>query len=567
MMRTKELSCLAVAVLACGRAATSDPEAPHAAAARDALTATSPLVSVPGSPFHSSAARNSNNVSLSPDEKWLFVSNDDGATVTVFGVGAGGALTLVGVHPTVGSMPAGMVTNPAGTLLYVLGANTGIAVHAIGADGSLTDVQRLPAPGPCFGFNGMVYARLPGGDVLYVNDNDSTGNHVSAFRVAADGTIAFLATVAAGDVAPSGNALGSPRIAFDATRHRVFATNVSSVAVYDAGADGSLTPVAGSPFALPLATNGAMVLDPSGATLYVGSTDGRVMRESVGGDGALSGSGAFATGVLTPDGMIDGLAIDPSGRYLVASRDNLAVLDLRSMAPVPGSPVTPDTPFVPSGLRFNRSGTLLFEGNSGREVDVSVYQFTLAQAAPTVSCVGTAAAPQIVPAAAACSATVDAAGGAAGTCTAGPSGLASCTYDGATSEALALGPHAVTVVATAPGGASATCTSYVSVVDATPPALDLTAMPLVTFPPPPSLPTLDLSPVIEDRCDPAPHLACDALGSTWPTTPPLTYGQLTLRFVTAALPRGTYTLACTGRDASGNAASAQRTFTATAPGQ
>ena len=86
------------------------------------------------------------------------------------------------------------------------------------------------------------------------------------------------------------------------------------------------------------------------------------------------------------------------------------------------------------------------------------------------SCLGTASAPVIVSSAqGTCGATVSVA--TVGTCSGGMAGLASCALDGAPTETLGTGDHAVEVVATGRDGSTATCTAYVRVVDGEKPTL------------------------------------------------------------------------------------------------
>jgi hypothetical protein len=85
---------------------------------------------------------------------------------------------------------------------------------------------------------------------------------------------------------------------------------------------------------------------------------------------------------------------------------------------------------------------------------------------PTDTCVGDATAPaQLTSDPDVCTATVDDVNKRAGGCGDAGGGLASCTFDGAASEALSLGRHDVQVVATGLDGATSTCTSRVDVVD------------------------------------------------------------------------------------------------------
>jgi hypothetical protein len=92
--------------------------------------------------------------------------------------------------------------------------------------------------------------------------------------------------------------------------------------------------------------------------------------------------------------------------------------------------------------------------------------------APTVTCLGTQGSPVVVSTSRGlCGVTVSNATGVAGTCSGGADGLASCTFDGVSSEILGPGDHTVTVVGTAVGGATATCSSYLRVVDTEKPAV------------------------------------------------------------------------------------------------
>ncbi|MCL5256861.1 MAG: lactonase family protein, partial [Chloroflexi bacterium] len=78
------------------------------------------MTEIEGSPFagaSSPSSQNSNVVTLSPDGSELFVSNQASNSLTVFTVGAGGALTLVPGSPFtggVGGIPGGLATDQAG---------------------------------------------------------------------------------------------------------------------------------------------------------------------------------------------------------------------------------------------------------------------------------------------------------------------------------------------------------------------------------------------------------------------------------------------------------------------
>ena len=106
------------------------------------------LTEISGSPFTGPGA-NSNVVVLSPDDKFLFVSNQISNTVTVFSVAANGSLTLVSGSPfaTGGSFPAGMATDAFGKFLFVANSSpNSVTVFSIASNGSLSPVTGSPFP-------------------------------------------------------------------------------------------------------------------------------------------------------------------------------------------------------------------------------------------------------------------------------------------------------------------------------------------------------------------------------------------------------------------------------------
>jgi hypothetical protein len=100
---------------------------------------------------------NSNVVVLSPDDRFLFVSNQLSNTITVFSVASDGTLAEVIGSPfdnPGGSEPLQMATDQAGRFLYVNNTNGTLSVFGIGSDGTLMPVagsalpvSSSPAPG------------------------------------------------------------------------------------------------------------------------------------------------------------------------------------------------------------------------------------------------------------------------------------------------------------------------------------------------------------------------------------------------------------------------------------
>jgi 6-phosphogluconolactonase (cycloisomerase 2 family) len=99
------------------------------------------LSSVAGSPF-STTAINSNVVLLSPNDSFLFASNQGSNSVSSYGVGAGGSLSSLGSFGSAASLhaPVGMATDRSGSLLFVADDTFGVAVFRIDGAGSLSQL-------------------------------------------------------------------------------------------------------------------------------------------------------------------------------------------------------------------------------------------------------------------------------------------------------------------------------------------------------------------------------------------------------------------------------------------
>jgi 6-phosphogluconolactonase (cycloisomerase 2 family) len=92
---------------------------------------------------------NSNVAVLSPDEAYLFVSNQFSDTITVAAAGAGGSLTAVPGSPFAApGVPCGMATDAAGTFLYAAAAAGRVLGFGVGGDGTLAPVPGSPFPVP-----------------------------------------------------------------------------------------------------------------------------------------------------------------------------------------------------------------------------------------------------------------------------------------------------------------------------------------------------------------------------------------------------------------------------------
>lgn len=265
--------------------------------------------------------------------KYLYVGFP--STFQIFGytISSGGGLTSVSGSPfganylTSAVGTKNMITNPAGTFLFVLsGASNLVYVYQIGSSGGLTAVSGSPFTIPFLGAN---LATDGLGKYLYVTQNlgSHTGLQVAAYSIGSSGGLtavtgspfAFPMWEVAGD--PSGKYLiGSsgrsvPFNGVDDDHLYVFAIQQSGSNA------GALTQVSGSPFTTvysPFAI--AMQPNSSGSMVYsfsVNDTD--TGYNSIEGFSLDSTTGALTTVSGSPfSGVSNGFwgQIDQSGVYL-----------------------------------------------------------------------------------------------------------------------------------------------------------------------------------------------------------------------------------------------------------
>jgi|SRR5579862_552367 len=222
-------------------------------------------------------------IAITPSLDTLFVddnNSDDIHSYTVNGDGTLSAGSVAADKSSTGpSMPTGMAVDPGGKFLFV--ANQGsssIAVYSINKT-TLTEVSGSPfttkTPGNPTETQPTAVAVSASGDFLYVSNNFT--NTVGAYRINSSGSLTQLqgASPYTVGLAPSG--LGTvPSGGF------LYVTNsgsnsVSAFAICDKVVtscanpnqpDGTLTPVAGSPFSAGIGPF-AMAADPSFNFLYV----------------------------------------------------------------------------------------------------------------------------------------------------------------------------------------------------------------------------------------------------------------------------------------------------------
>lgn len=534
------------------------------------------LAPMPGSPFFAGIS-GLQALATSPDGSHLYAVSFSVGSIAAYQLGPSGDPMLAAFHPSLppAAFPGGLAFSPGGDQLYVGGLQQ-IGHHQVFGEGQLSSLATHPAVVPWSNpLNGLAYLARPGGDFLFVNDN-AVPSSVSAWRVGVDGALVHVASFPSGGNGSGESAaslIAAPRLA--AAGDRLFTLDApgrnsvanSTVTVFDVAPDGTLTPAPGSPWDMG-SRAGAIVADPTGGRLYVGGggTSASVMKFEVTPEGALV---LLATG--SAEGMVgkpNGLALDPSGRFVAFTATlggGLTVLDAATLAPIEGGRVAGANLM---GLTFDRAGRLYVADAPG-----SIHAFEiLSPRPPLVSCMGTPDQPVLLEAdAQTCAVAVEAGSGVVGTCADGGGGLFSCTLDGASALALAPGTRAVEVRGTGPDGATSSCTSWVQVLDVTPPQVAVTPAPAVLWPPNHALVQVDIGAAAWDACEGAVAPTCTATSSepegpacSERPSPDIVWrvGALWLRAERSGHgPGRTYTVTCEAVDSAGNLGRASGTVT------
>ncbi len=337
-------------------------------AAPGAIAAPPVFSQVSGSPF--AAGNGPVSVAFSPGGGLLATANQADSTVSVFSVGAGGALTEINGSPfATGNAPRSVVFSPDGTLLATANqSDNTVSVFAVGAGGALTEVKGSPF---ATGVSPFSVAFSPGGGLLATaNEADST---VSVFSVGAGGA---LTEVLGSPFATDGNPFSvafSPDGTLLATSNQVPSKTgpTGMVSVFSVGAGGALTEISGSPFAAGPGFPFSIAFNPSGTLLATADAIksptgpiGAISMFSVGAGGALtqiSGS-PFATGRFPFS-----VAFSPGGGLLATANQADSTVSVFSVGAGGALSEASGSPFATGGspfsVAFSPGGGLLATAN------------------------------------------------------------------------------------------------------------------------------------------------------------------------------------------------------------
>ena len=280
--------------------------------------------------------------------EFAYVANFSSDNISAYRVKADGALKQVPGSPfQTGKGPFALAVDLGLQFLYVGGLGDSIWAYRIGEDGALTPVPGSPFPNTGGGASAVALDLL--NHVLYVANSDNT---VSGLRISDDGAL----TPVPGS--PFATGFEPISVAVDLLRRFVYTAtqgNSSSSGVvwtYRIGSDGSLTPVAGSPF--PVGTfSTSLAVDLVRPFLYMANPlSETVSGFRIGKEGALT---PVPGSPFAPGSFPSSVAIAPPlglGRFVYVGNlgNPSTVLGFRikrdgALTPVPGSPfLTGNTP-------------------------------------------------------------------------------------------------------------------------------------------------------------------------------------------------------------------------------
>jgi len=219
---------------------------------------------------------------------------------------------------------------------------------------------------------------------VYTNNNLNGPNSVTAFSVAANGTLTNIGSFATGGSGAGGGLVASNRARTCTMGNRLYAANDggNSVSGFDINPfTGFLSLVPGSPFATGgIGRNFGISLDcvPNGKFLIAanGGSD-NITVFSIAANGALTpvAGSPFAAGGIRPDGI----KVAPNGQFLAVALISSDAIDMFSIAangaltPAPGSPFPSPAPEPVAGVEINCASTFLYATQAisgGTNVDV-----------------------------------------------------------------------------------------------------------------------------------------------------------------------------------------------------
>lgn len=252
----------------------------------------------------------------------------------------------------------------------VFGSNT-VSGFSVGSNGALTLVAGSPFATGGSGNGGGFFAANRAKSTSIVNfvfASNTQSNDVSVFTI--DTTTGTLTLVPGSPFAVGGSSdFSGIALAVTPSGQFLMAANGFSVTVFSIAGDGTLTPIAGSPFPI-LAQSDGIAISPNGSFLAL-AEGSQVEMMSIASDGSLTSIGGFP---ITGGNFLAGVDINCANTLLYGGEangtgtivDGYSISSTGSLTALPGSPFT-------NSLGVNSNVVLLnhIKGKTDKQLFVS----------------------------------------------------------------------------------------------------------------------------------------------------------------------------------------------------
>ncbi|HEY8437727.1 MAG TPA: beta-propeller fold lactonase family protein [Candidatus Limnocylindrales bacterium] len=322
------------------------------------------LTAIPGSPFAAGGAGtgapygSAGGLQETADGRYLLATDPGSNEISVLRIRPNGSLHIAGVTSSNGTSPVSIAVH--GSLVYVANGGAGGSNYTgfrLNAGGRLSPIANSTFALPDTAAPGHILISPDGRRLVATRVGPNAGpSYLDGFRIGADGrlTAAPGSPFAAERIGPFGSTF-SPTdgdTLFVSNAHD--GPGAGSVSVYDVATDGTLTAIAGSPFADFQTAPCWVAITPDGNVLFAVNTGaGSISRYAVGENGALSLAGSTpltGTGLRAFDA-----AVSPDGRYLYVVDAGVAKVSAfsvsgTSITELAGSPVAIPGGAAPFGM-------------------------------------------------------------------------------------------------------------------------------------------------------------------------------------------------------------------------
>jgi DNA-binding beta-propeller fold protein YncE len=312
------------------------------------------LSPIPGSPFDAGGAGtgtafgSAGGLQQSTDGRYILATDPASNDISVLRIKPNGSLQLAEVQDSNGSAPSSIAVH--GSLVYVANGGAGGSNYTgfrLNAGGHLSPIAGSTYALPDTALPGHVLISPDGTRLVATRVGPSAGpSYLDGFAIDRDGRL----TAAPGSPFPA-QKIGPFGSAFSPTNpDQLFVSNAhdgagaGSVSVYDVAANGSLTAIAGSPFADNQTAPCWVAISPDGQALFaVNTASGSVSRYTVESNGTLGLVGSTPLAGPAPRKVFDA-AVSPDGDFLyivnaVGAISALSV-DGTTITELPGSPIS-----------------------------------------------------------------------------------------------------------------------------------------------------------------------------------------------------------------------------------